>query len=174
MKGRALLLVVLMATAGCLGLGEEDAPEAEPGSQDLDPEDEDPTNETEEPTYVRTWTRETYEGWVTGTGAPFGLTIVPLSENNQMHFQAEEGVERLHLNLTVEDGELEMLVGGPDCEANSGCEDRVTTSDGEAAYTNETPEPGEWRIRLFPADPVALESAFELKVAQAILAPEDG
>lgn len=82
MRRIAWLLIALALTAGCLGTGEEDPADAEPNTQDRTQ----PVNETEvtdgENRSTQTWTRDTYEGSVTGTGVPFGLTVVPLSENN--------------------------------------------------------------------------------------------
>jgi hypothetical protein len=172
MKGRVLLLVALMATAGCIGTGDDAQTEtASQDDTDAQPQDTqtDPVNETTNATPERTWTSETYEGSITGTGAPFGVTVVPLSENNNVAFQAQEGIELLQLNLTTEGGELQMAVAGPDCEQNTECEQSVTTEGGEAQYTNETPTAGEWSVRFFPADPVANSVSYELVVAQQIL-----
>lgn len=174
MRRIAWLLIALALTAGCLGMGEEEPTDAETNAQDPpEPQDEPETNETGNATLQRTWTRDTYEGSVTGTGVPFGLTVVPLSENNNVNFQAEEGIQVLYLNLTTEGGELQMAVGGPGCEANAGCEESVTTSDGEAQYANETPAPGEWSVRMFPADPVAHSVSYTLEVTQGVEAATD-
>lgn len=165
MKGRALLLVALMATAGCLGIGNEDTEDPE---EDIDPQDvnETDTEDDVEEVNQTEWSTETYEGSI--TGASF-FTPTPPSEGQSFSFSTETGIETLFINVTTEGGDLSVYVAYPGCEVNGGCEETFETSSGEGQYANESAEPGEWNVRFFPSDPVANDVAYTAEVAQNVL-----
>jgi hypothetical protein len=165
MRWQALLLAALVLTSGCLGMGGDEAND----TQDLDTQDTETTNTTDEdpePTNRTEWSKETFEGTITGTTF---LAPSPPSEGQSFTFTAQSGIETLFVNVTTDGGDLRVLVAGPDCEINSACEEETQTEGGEGQYVNESAAPGEWDVRLFPADPVAAQVGYTADVVQGIL-----
>lgn len=167
MKGRALLLGLLVLASGCLGIGSD---EAEESDEDIDAQDTNETDTQEDVEEVnRTeWSTETYEGSISGTSF---FAPSPPSEGQSFSFSAESGIQTLFINVTTEGGDLTMYVADPDCQPgpDTTCEETVETSSGEGQYVNESAEPGEWNVRFFPSDPVANDVAYTAEVAQGIL-----
>lgn len=175
MRPRALVLGLIVLTAGltgCIGSdgGEGDGSGDDPIEPGSTPDGDE--NETTPATTERAWERETFNGTVTGFNVP-GVgsgNVAPASENMQVTFQASSGIDVLYLNLTAEGGELRMNIADPDCQpgAFSTCEEQVETSGGEASYANETATSGEWNVRIFSNDPVAVQVSYTLSVVQGV------
>lgn len=169
MNARALLLAAVLVTAGFAGcIGGDDASDDE--GEFASTNETDPANETDEqPAPQRTWTNETFEGEITGFNA---VAVSATNGDNMQTFAAETGIDVLYLNLTAEGGALNMWIGGPDCDVSGnqipGCADEASTSSGEASYVNETPDAGEWQVRLAVGDPVGVQVSYTLDVVQGL------
>lgn len=167
MRWEAIALAALLLTTGCIGLGDDAGDEDEDiDAQDVD---EDPDeNETEEPVTSVEWSNDTYEGAITGTSF---FAPSPPSEQQSFAFEVANGTQGLVINLTTEGGDLSMNVADPECTPGpeATCEETVATEDGEAEFTVESPQGGEWNVRFFPSDPVANDVAYTADVAQGLL-----
>ncbi len=160
----ALLLAPMLLTAGCIGLpgdgGEEENATPEEANETMDVEDD-----------GAEWMRENRTGSVSGSSAFFAEE----GENESFTVSAST----LMLNLSAENGELEMCIQEPGNEsanesngsAQEDCDENVTTEDGEASFEQQAPESGEWTVRLTAAEPSASDIDYELSIAQR--APQD-
>lgn len=169
MNARALLLAVVLLSAGLAGCVGDDG--SEDDGEFASTNETQPANETDdrpaEPR--RTWTNETLEGEISGFNA---VAVSGTMGDNLQTFSAESGIAVLYLNLTAEGGAVDMWIGGPDCDVSGnqipGCADEASTSSGEASYVNETPAAGEWQVRLAVGDPVGAQVSYTLDVVQGL------
>lgn len=90
------------------------------------------------------------EGTVAGAAV---FAPSPPSEGQTFTFSTHRTAEKLRIDITTDGGDLTYRIAEPGCSTNTGCEEERRTSDGEGHYLNETPAPGEWKVRFFPADP---------------------
>lgn len=155
MKAFAWSMVALAFTAGCLGSGDD-----EPEPQGLDePEPAPPGNTTAAPA----WTVTTAEGTITGANAVVVSTNTPQSDT-VVTFEVPEASAALGLVVTASDGgALNVLVGAPGCEANTGCEESVV-ADPEVTWNATEPEPGTWQLRFFLGEPGVGEVAYTVEI----------
>lgn len=161
----ALLLVPLLLTAGCIG-SEDEA--VEPGSTNGTAAEA--TNASASNASALTRSNETVEGTITGIGSPVLGFSAPSSENQAIEFPVPEGAKELTLALSTDGGttgmvELEMLVARPGCEINSGCEESVTTSGGEATFSAQDPDTGTWGARFFVDTGAAAQASYTLEIS---------
>lgn len=170
------ILVVSGALVGCIG-GEDAPPEANTSDEDVEPASADETtNETTNDTTPSIVRSQTEEGTVTGVFVPVtgsAVNVPPASENTYVEFTTEDATEELRLNLTSEGGEISVGIDGPDCDAGpetAGCE-FMTTSNGEASYSEQDPASGTWGLTFFAAEPVVVGADYELEIVQVLSAP---
>lgn len=191
----AVLLVAAPAMSGCIGFGgdgdgedlnetsaENDTPSGENDSAEGNESGEGPPgdanetgseNETQEDGGDATWTYDNRTGTVSGTNA-----IVTSSGSAEETFNVDPNTLKLALNLSAEGGELEMCLTQPGGNESGGnesgntsqesCDETVTTEDGNASFTAESPTEGEWKATLRPAEPGHHSIDYELAIAQLV------
>lgn len=189
----AATLLAAPAMSGCIGLGDggdEDIGETSDGNDtfsddsnssegnntsDGPPGDSNETgseNETEDG--EATWNYDNRTGSVSGTNA-----IVASDGSAEEQFTVDSDTIQLALNLSAEGGELEMCLtksSGNESGNGSGeeCDETVTTEDGNATFTADAPEEGDWTATLRPAETGHHSIDYELVIAQLIEEEEGG
>jgi len=171
MRAAALLLGVLMLTAGCLGMGGDD----DAGNETDVPDDSDGTsgdqaegNQTDgtgdhghDPEPEAHWDNRT--GEVTGTN----LIVESQGEAVVEEIELPETAIEFSVNLTGEEGEIKGELYPPDCEESDDepgedCSTSMNTyqdeteqaqpDGGSATYETQDPDAGTWTLRLWKAD----------------------
>ncbi len=145
-----LLLVLVLATAGCLA-GDDGGNSGNVGTaanEDLDDDTTNTTNETPDPTPAYTWNTTTRDGSVSGANA-----VIVSSGATVEHFNVTRGSLNLTLNFTSSDGELWITIYPPGCES-SDCSHRADTGvtamgDGASTWSTDDPDDGHWQVELY-------------------------
>lgn len=153
----ALGLAALLLTAGCFGLGGDEAE----GNDTPERNNTTPTAEDEEER--EQWTRENRSGSVPATSTLVG------EEAAEESFEVNGSA--LVLNLSAEGGELEMCIQKPSGNesgnaSQDSCDETQTTEDGNATYETTEPEAGNWTVRLSASEASSSEVEYELVIAQ--------
>lgn len=176
MRAAALLMGLLLLTAGCLGMGEDDpegtedegAPDAGDEPEDQQPS-EDENGDSDDQTGDHEHEAQPEAHWDNRTGEVAGTNLVVES-------QGEAAVEEIELpntttafafNLTAEEGELDIELYPPGCEESDDepgedCSESFATHDsqaemlqpdgGSAEWSTESPDTGTWTLRMWKAD----------------------
>lgn len=146
----ALLLVVLVPLAGCLG-----------GSTPADVTDapDDPA-----PTYRMEWTNETRSGTVTGAHTPLGDLNMGGSDTVQS-VTVKEDVSRMHVHVVAEGGEVRV---GFDCQEGEtiSCQEWKTTEDGHLHHDISAPSAGTYKLSFWYGEMGAGEASYEAEIGQ--------
>lgn len=153
----ALLIGLLMITAGCLG-SQDDGGEGLPGPGGSD-----------DGQAGTSWTTDTSEGEITGATAP-GAGSVSQGGGNMASFTIQEGARVAYLNVTTEGGDLNMEYG-PSCqtEPTVACNNTATTESGELSIQLTAPGPGGWEAYFFIAESTAAgQVSWTLEVTQGV------
>lgn len=133
MRWSLLLVGLLVVTAGCLGMDDEDV------GTDTDGAETGPTT---------SWETVTRSGTVSGVGTPAGS--VSQGGGNMAAWSVPGDTRILYLNVTAEGGELSIEYG-PDCntEDTVECGNEASTEDGEARLVHEQPNATGWEAYFF-------------------------
>ncbi|MDX1612461.1 MAG: hypothetical protein R3185_08825 [Candidatus Thermoplasmatota archaeon] len=136
-------LVLALVSAGCIsGTGDE---EVDPNTQQ-EPEVDPPPPE---PNATLGWRTEAHDGSITSARAVILATNTQGSDT-VLELQVPDDATTWGFLATANGGPLDILVGHPGCQPNSGCEETVNVEDGaEANWTAQQAEPGTWTLRFF-------------------------
>lgn len=166
-------LAVTLALAGCLG-GGGDGGSADTSSNDQfgssassdSADNETASNATDDgPDFL--WNTTTRQGSVTGAD----LVVVSFTtQESQQNWTVREGTRNLTLNVSAQSGEVTMRIAPPGCEntAQSSCTKSVSTQNGEATWSTEDPETGQWDAVFFRDTPGYGEVQYELTIAKLV------
>lgn len=175
----ALVLVTAPAVGGCLsnpldGDGGETTSEDPPSNQNRT------ENETETEDPGARWEYEDRSGTVEGTNA-----VVASEGNETEEVEVEEGTRALSLNLSADGGELDVCIRSPsgngsgngtygqaDQGAQEGCDEQMTTEDGNASFVTDEPAAGTWKVEMSPAESGAHSIDYELLIGRLVPAEE--
>lgn len=173
MRAAALLMGLLLVTAGCLGFGGDDGEDA--GTDD--------TNDTTVPdsgSDTTTGGNQTGSGdhehepepephWDNRTGEVTGTNLLVESQGEAVVEEIElpETATEFAVNLTAEDGEIDGELYPPGCEESDDepgedCSQSIDTYEsdqeraqpdgGSATWETSSPDPGTWTLRMWKAD----------------------
>lgn len=173
---RTALVIVLAATlalAGCLGGGDDGGDADTSSTDDLGSSSPQASgdNATEDnatddgPDFV--WNTTTREGAVTGADV---VVVSFTTSGSQQNWTVREGTRNLTLNLSAQSGELSMRIAPPGCEntASSSCTTSVSTEDGEATWSTEDPDTGQWDALFFRDTPGYGEIQYEFTIDKLV------
>jgi hypothetical protein len=169
-----IVLAAVLALAGCLGGGDGSdsagtASSDSPGSSSSPQASADngtADNETDDgPDFV--WNTTTRQGSVTGLNVA-GLALT--TEGSDQNWTVRQGTRNLTLNLSAQSEEVTMRIAPPGCEntADSSCTTTVTTEDGEATWSTENPDTGQWDAVFFRGNTGYGEVQYELTIDKLV------
>lgn len=164
-----LVLAAALALAGCLGGGGDAADTSSTDEQldeGMDPQRNATDNETD-PGPDLEWNETIREGSFTGGNAG-GLAVT--FEGANENWTVRQGTRNLTLNLSTGSDEATMRIAPPGCEneAGSECTTSVSTEDGEAQWSTEDPDPGQWSVTFFRGENGYGEVEYELTIAKLV------
>lgn len=169
----ALLMALLMLTAGCLGFGGDDA---DSDANDQLPDGDGDTNDTSEDNQNASTSEgddhehepEPEAHWDNRTGEVEGTNLVVQSDGMaEEQIELPETTSTFEVNLTAEEGELDAELYPPECEEQDDepgedCSHSLSTYEsgtettqpdgGTATWSTEGPDPGTWTLRMWKAD----------------------
>lgn len=165
MRAAALLMGVLMLTAGCIGMGGDDSEtSANGGTVDANTSSTPATqdaNHSHDPAPEPHWDNRT--GEISGTNAVFLSNGI----GNET-IEIPDTSKTFEVTLTAEDGELDGELYPPECEEDdnthgedcshsidtfNGTQGQTAKDGGTATFSTEDPDAGNWTLRLFKSDP---------------------
>lgn len=120
-----------------------------------------------------TWDNTTASGTILLSANAVVAATTPAGGNTAT-FQVDDGTLELSLVLNTSGGptgaDLQMLIADPECDPGPmvDCEEAETTSGGQATFEAAEPMEGEWSIRIFAGDPVAIQADWELTVGRLV------
>jgi hypothetical protein len=166
MRAAALLMAVLMLTAGCLGMGGDEADDSSSdadaddadGSQDDGNDDASTTNDSTDSSGDHSHQAQPEKHWDNKTGEVDSTNVVvdegePAEETTEVPAEANE----FSVTLSSEGNtSIRGEVYPPDCDeqGDDPGEDCSHTLDGDGTtYSTTDPADGSWTIRLWKAEP---------------------
>lgn len=172
MRVPALLVASLVLTTGCLGLGGDDAEDADVDAGDdagANASDEDTSGEAGGGTSDHEHEAEPERHWDNKTGEVQGTNYLVGSEGDAAEETTEvpDAALEFSITLTVEEGEVDAEIYPPGCEESDeepgeDCSTSLGTVDsdqeamepdgGNATWSTDDPDAGTWTIRLWKAD----------------------
>lgn len=111
------------------------------------------------------WTVENRTGTIDAGNAP----SVMKPEAAEEGINVSEGTEEMYLNLSVEGGDVMVLVMAPGCTDEGCAQTDTSTEDKSASFHFMQPDAGEWNVEIrYDDDAVVLaeDSEFDLGIAQ--------
>lgn len=172
MRAASLLIGLMLLTAGCLGLGGDDAEDAQDDVDDA-PEADGSANETNDSTSGGTSDHgheaQPEKHWDNKTGEVQGTNVLVESQGEAVEETTEvpEAALEVSITLSAEEGEIRGEVYPPGCEEQDeepgeDCSHSLNTYDsqaestqpdgGNATWSTQEPDAGTWTIRLWKAD----------------------
>lgn len=180
MRAAAVLLGLVLLTAGCLGMGGDD-PEDEagpssdgsaPGTNASTGSDASGANHSHEPAPEPHWDNRTGE-------VDSRRPLIADGTNASEEFTLPDTAIKLIVNLTAESGEIDGEIYPPDCSEEGGspgedCSHDLNTYNGSqapqmadggsASWTTQDPEGGNWTIRLYNENTQGDSIPYELTI----------
>lgn len=174
MRAAALLTALMLLSAGCIGMGGDDADsDAETASTDA-PGSSSATNATgatndshaheakPEPHFDNR-TGETSSTKIGIPGGASGYQGAPSTEN--LTVPAKSSV--LRINLTADSSEIDAEIYGPDCERSpnqfgNSCSQSLRTSEDQSSFSTNDPAEGNWSVDLHTGETGSSSASYTL------------